>query len=1548
MNLLASSPSPLSPGRQLHRVGRLCGLALLLFRAVTTQAATVTNVAAGYGHSLFVKSGGSLWAMGANDVGQLGDGTTTNHLSPEQIVSSNVTAIAGGQYHSLFVKSDGSLWAMGYNYYGQLGDGTTTNHLSPEQIVASNVTAIAAGGFHSLFVKSGGGLWAMGANDVGQLGDGTTTNHLSPEHIVPSNVTAIAAGADYSLFVKSDGSLWAMGDDYYGQLGDGIARATNDIYCATPEQIGLNSWINPASDKWETAANWSLAVAPSSSDAADLITNAGNKTVTIDSATATNAGGIHMTINNLTVSAPSGSTNTLVLSSTGTLSTPFLIKGAVTLGGGGGITVTNSALEVDTTGGGLAGVDAVLVGVAGSGNTLAVTNGGALYDNNGLLGNNSTSSGNSVLVAGAGSVWSNQNYLFVGNSGAGNQLTITNGGHVVSGSGYLGEGASSSNNVALVIGSGSVWSNQFSLYVGFGGAGNQLTIANGGQAVSSNGYVGDLPSSSNNVVLVTGSGSVWSNSFELYVGEMGPSNLLTIANGGHVVNSYGFLGDFTSSSNNVVLVTGAGSIWSNRNALYVGNYGAGNQLTIANGGQVVDGNGELGVWASSSNNVALVTGSGSVWSNSSYLWVGLNGAGNQLTITNGGQVVGSGSVGVDSSASNNVVLVTGPGSVWTNNGFAVGQYGGGNQLTIANGGQVVSTGGFPGNYTGVLSYYGSASNNVVLVTGSGSVWNNQGNLAVGYSGVGNLLTVTNGGAVFADNLALGAYAGSSGTLTVAGGTVSVTELIATNAGSAVVFNSGVINSAGAAITNGLTFADGDGTDAATYHMLGGVHSFANGFEIRNNASLTGCGTITGNVVVDSGGTLLADCGGTLSFTGTVTNNGTITAVAGTTIKFSVLMVNNGTIVATNGGVNFLGGVVNNGTMMLPPNSWIDGSAKWETATNWWLGTGPSSSDAVDLITNAGNNTVTIDGTTAGSYPGTMTIRNLTVSAPGVATNTLFLNNAGTNTPLRVWGGLMLGTNGAMVVNNSAVLATNSVNVGISSPSSSLIVSNGGSLIVTNSSSTARVVVNGGSLILGTGTFKTDNLVVTNGGVVQHTQTYQVDNATVTVAGGSEQAGSNLVAGSSANATGIVTVTDGGQLVVTNGVLGLGNNGTLGGGSGVGQMTVSNGTLLASTILLGSSAGGQGDLLLANGGTISCPAGTNGLIAINSLGADQIGGDLAWDGSTLECGVSAPGDYTVSGGQASFEDLYAGYSNVGTLTMAGGVANISSRLIVGQFGSPAVATGSVWVTSGQMTMTNGYSIIGNSGVGQMTISNGTVTAADVFVGLSSNPGTLTLAGGTLAVNGIVLPNPSSQFIFSGGCLNTKAITNANGQTCVVGNGATPATLTLLGGISSFGNGLKISANATALGSGTINGVVVNAGTILADATTLVFNNAITNNGVIIARNGGLLNFFGPVINGGLIDVSGGGGVQFNSTFTNINNGVLRLPVTTINLVGANAVIGIRSAVGCTYQLQGCNSLTAGSWVNIGSAATGNGGLLPLTDFGGATNTPSRFYRIQVGP
>jgi alpha-tubulin suppressor-like RCC1 family protein len=75
-------------------------------------------------------------------------------------------AVAAGGGSSLFVKTDGTLWAMGYNYNGQLGTGPGQYPSTPV-FVASNVVAAAIGYYHSLFLKADKTLWGMGDNCYG-------------------------------------------------------------------------------------------------------------------------------------------------------------------------------------------------------------------------------------------------------------------------------------------------------------------------------------------------------------------------------------------------------------------------------------------------------------------------------------------------------------------------------------------------------------------------------------------------------------------------------------------------------------------------------------------------------------------------------------------------------------------------------------------------------------------------------------------------------------------------------------------------------------------------------------------------------------------------------------------------------------------------------------------------------------------------------------------------------------------------------------------------------------------------------------------------------------------------------------------------------------------------------------------------------------------------------------------------------------------------------------------------------------------------------------
>jgi len=202
----------------------------------------VVAVACGQDFTVFLKSDGSLWGFGENTDGALGNSPEHDRvLHPKRIINGDVAAIAAGYSHCLFIKRDGSLWGMGNNGYGQLGLGTNINQtFSPIEIVASNVVRVAAGQNHTLFIKTDGGLWAMGLNDFGQIGDCTIDWPSRPKQIIASDVVAVTAGHAGSLFLKKDGSLWGMGINWGSDYGEGIEFQSR---CPTQIFAGNNSTL---------------------------------------------------------------------------------------------------------------------------------------------------------------------------------------------------------------------------------------------------------------------------------------------------------------------------------------------------------------------------------------------------------------------------------------------------------------------------------------------------------------------------------------------------------------------------------------------------------------------------------------------------------------------------------------------------------------------------------------------------------------------------------------------------------------------------------------------------------------------------------------------------------------------------------------------------------------------------------------------------------------------------------------------------------------------------------------------------------------------------------------------------------------------------------------------------------------------------------------------------------------------------------------------------------------------------------------------------------
>jgi len=87
-----------------------------------------------------IKTDGTMWSMGQNNHGQLGNSPPfpyPSESSPVQIGAlTSWSAIACGTEHTLAVRTDGTFWSWGYNNIGQLGINKTSYYGSPRQIGA--------------------------------------------------------------------------------------------------------------------------------------------------------------------------------------------------------------------------------------------------------------------------------------------------------------------------------------------------------------------------------------------------------------------------------------------------------------------------------------------------------------------------------------------------------------------------------------------------------------------------------------------------------------------------------------------------------------------------------------------------------------------------------------------------------------------------------------------------------------------------------------------------------------------------------------------------------------------------------------------------------------------------------------------------------------------------------------------------------------------------------------------------------------------------------------------------------------------------------------------------------------------------------------------------------------------------------------------------------------------------------------------------------------------------------------------------------------------
>ncbi len=172
-----------------------------------------------YGSAFALSGDGTLWALGDNAGGQLGDGTGNDSDAP-LVVLKDVARIAGGAYHAVAKARDGRIWTWGSNSSGQLGTGYMEYTLHPTRIMED----VAAFDEHDtrLVRKTDGGIWTWGylKNDAPpRLAISGAREYYSVGYILGGEANGYTEENQYAI--KEDGSLWAWGKNEHGQIGDG-------------------------------------------------------------------------------------------------------------------------------------------------------------------------------------------------------------------------------------------------------------------------------------------------------------------------------------------------------------------------------------------------------------------------------------------------------------------------------------------------------------------------------------------------------------------------------------------------------------------------------------------------------------------------------------------------------------------------------------------------------------------------------------------------------------------------------------------------------------------------------------------------------------------------------------------------------------------------------------------------------------------------------------------------------------------------------------------------------------------------------------------------------------------------------------------------------------------------------------------------------------------------------------------------------------------------------------------------------------------------------
>lgn len=216
----------------------------------------IEKISSSYNFTLAITENGKILAWGINNAGQLGIPTATaSYLSVPTLVDSSaelsgstVTEIMAGGAHSLALTSDNKVFAWGANNHGQLGNGGWVWNHVPIKVDTSDVSdgskfiSISAGIYTSFILDANGNIYSFGQGANGQLGNGLVDTQPSPVKVFldgelsGKKVTKIWGNSEANHAIDESGKAYSWGRNDRGIIGDG-SEAKPFAYADEPRSV---------------------------------------------------------------------------------------------------------------------------------------------------------------------------------------------------------------------------------------------------------------------------------------------------------------------------------------------------------------------------------------------------------------------------------------------------------------------------------------------------------------------------------------------------------------------------------------------------------------------------------------------------------------------------------------------------------------------------------------------------------------------------------------------------------------------------------------------------------------------------------------------------------------------------------------------------------------------------------------------------------------------------------------------------------------------------------------------------------------------------------------------------------------------------------------------------------------------------------------------------------------------------------------------------------------------------------------------------------------